>query len=165
MGCNGGSCKCKSSAGEVSLTQRLADMGLELPEVAVPLASYVPAVCFGHTVYTSGQLPLKNGELVLTGKLGCLTVDEGYECAKQCALNALAAAARLVGGLDRISDVVKVTGFVNSDPDFTSQPAVINGASDFFAELFGRGHARSAVGVAALPLDAPVEVEVIFAIK
>lgn len=168
MSCkDGGHCGCKSKAQEqVSLADRLKEMGYELPEVAAPLASYVPAVCFGRTVYTSGQLPLRNGELIFKGKVGsAVSNEDAYECAKQCALNALAAAARLVGGLDMIADVVKVTGFVNSESDFTAQPAVINGASDFFGELFGRGHARSAVGVAALPLDAPVEVEVIFAIR
>lgn len=167
MSCKSGHCGCKSKAQEqISLSQRLQEMGYELPEVVAPLASYVPAVCFGRTVHTSGQLPMRNGELIFKGKVNSVvSKEDAYECAKQCALNALAAAARLVGGLDMITDVVKVTGFVNSDSDFVEQPAVINGASDFFGELFGRGHARSAVGVAALPLDAPVEVEVIFSIK
>lgn len=165
MGCCGGNCGCKGS-NEATLSQRLADMGLELPEVAAPLASYVPAVCFGHTVYTSGQLPLADGKLLYTGKVESkVTTEQAYECAKQCALNALAAAARLVGGLDMIKGVVKVTGFVNTDSDCTSQPAVINGASDFLTELFGQGHARSAVGVASLPMNAPCEVEVVFAVR
>lgn len=168
MNCkSGGSCGCKSKKQpEFSLSQRLSELGYELPQVAAPLASYVPAVGYGRTVYTSGQLPLRDGKLVAEGKVGAqINEDQAYECAKQCALNALAAAANLLGGLDMIKGVVKVTGFVNSDPEFYGQPAVINGASDFFGEIFDYGHARSAVGVTALPLNAPVEVEVIFALN
>lgn len=143
-------------------SERLAAMGLELPKVAVPVAAYVPASRTGTTVRTSGQLPSVNGELLATGKVGA-EVDEAtaVECAKVCILNALAAAADVAGGLDHILRIVHVTGFVASDPSFTGQPAVINGASTLLNDLFGeRGvHTRSAVGVAVLPLDVPVEIE------
>ena len=128
-----------------------------------PLASYVPAVRTGNHVYTSGQLPIVAGELQLAGKVGAeVTPEEGAACARTCALNALAAIHSLVG-IDSVVRVVKVVGFVASTPDFTGQPGVVNGASNFIGEVFGDAgcHARSAVGVAALPLDAPVEVELI----
>lgn len=148
----------------MSVNERLSEMGLVLPEVAVPLASYIPAQRSGSYVYTSGQLPLVAGELIATGKVGA-EVDEAtaVECARTCALNALAAVASVVGDLDRIVQVVKVVGFVASDPSFTAQPAVINGASDLLGAVLGDAgtHARSAVGVAVLPKDAPVEVELI----
>lgn len=143
---------------------RLAELGLELPEVAIPLASYIPAQRSGSYIYTSGQLPLVAGELIATGKVGA-DVDEAtaVECARMCALNGLAAIVALVGDLDRIVRVVKVVGFVASDPSFTAQPAVINGASELLGDVLGDAgtHARSAVGVAVLPKDAPVEVEMI----
>lgn len=144
--------------------ERLEELGLTLPEVAVPLASYIPAQRSGNYVYTSGQLPLVNGELIATGKVGA-EVDEAtaIECARVCALNALAAVVAITGDIDRIVQVVKVVGFVASTPEFTAQPAVINGASNLLGDILGDAgtHARSAVGVAALPKDAPVEVEMI----
>jgi enamine deaminase RidA (YjgF/YER057c/UK114 family) len=142
---------------------RLSELGLALPEVVAPLASYVPAVRTGDLVYTAGQLPMQAGKLMGTGKLGAeVTPDEGKVLARVCALNALAAVDSLVG-IDSVTRVVKVVGFVASAPGFHGQPSVINGASDLLAEVFGdRGaHARSAVGVSELPLDAPVEVELI----
>ncbi|WP_312888604.1 RidA family protein [Nonomuraea rhodomycinica] len=144
--------------------QRLAELGLTLPEVVPPLAAYVPAVRTGDLVYTSGQVPLVEGKLPLVGKLGAeLTVDEGREMARICALNALAALKSEVGDLGRVVRIVKAVVFVASDPGFTGQPQVANGASELLAEVLGEAgrHARSAVGVASLPLDAPVEVELI----
>ncbi|MEU6739842.1 RidA family protein [Streptosporangium sandarakinum] len=148
--------------------QRLDELGIELPEVAVPLASYVPAVRTGDYVYTSGQLPMVDGKLAATGKVGeKLTAEEAAGLAGICALNALAAAAAAAGGVDNIVRIVKVVGFVASAPDFTGQPQVINGASDLLGKVFAEtgGHARSAVGVAVLPLDAPVEVELIAEVR
>ena len=142
---------------------RLRELGYELPGVAKPLASYVPAVRVGDQVWTSGQLPLVEGSLPLTGKVGAeLTTEQAQEQARIAALNALAAIDAEVG-LDNISRVVKIVGFVASDPSYEEQPAVINGASDFIREVFGDAgkHARSAVGVAALPKNAPVEIELI----
>ena len=147
----------------MSASARLAELGIELPPVAKPLASYVPAVRTGNLVYTAGQLPLRDGELVRAGKVGAgVTAEDAKGLARLCALNALAAVHALVG-IDAVTRVVKVVGFVASAPGFTGQPGVINGASEMFAEVFGDAgaHARSAVGVCALPLDAPVEVEVI----
>ena len=142
---------------------RLRELGYELPGVAKPLASYVPAVRVGDQVWTSGQLPLVEGFLSLTGKVGAdLTTDQAQEQARIAALNALAAVDAEVG-LDNVARVVKVVGFVASAPDYEDQPVVINGASDFIGEVFGDAgtHARSAVGVAALPKNAPVEIELI----
>jgi enamine deaminase RidA (YjgF/YER057c/UK114 family) len=142
---------------------RLAELGLTLPSVAVPVAAYVPAVRSGSHVYVSGQLPVEDGKLLATGKVGSdVSADEAKHLAARCALNALAAIDALVG-LDRVVRVVKVTGFVASAPGFNGQPGVINGASELFGGVFGDAgrHARSAVGVSELPLDAPVEVEVI----
>jgi enamine deaminase RidA (YjgF/YER057c/UK114 family) len=147
----------------VTHSARLADLGIELPTVAQPLAAYVPAVRTGNLVYTSGQLPLQDGNLVLTGKIGDqLTPEEGRVLARTCALNALAAVDALVG-IDSVTRVVKVVGYVASAPGFSGQPGVVNGASELFGEVFGDAgaHARSAVGVAELPLDAPIEVEII----
>ena len=144
-------------------SSRLRDAGHELPEVPTPAGSYVPAVRSGSLVFTAGQLPLVNGNLYRTGKVGdTVSVEEAKECARICALNALAAAASEAGGLDDIARIVKVTGFVASAAGFNRQPEVINGASDFLGEVFGDAgkHARSAVGVSELPLDAPVEVEI-----
>lgn len=142
---------------------RLRELGYELPGVAKPLASYVPAVRVGNQVWTSGQLPLVEGALPVTGKVGAdLTTEQAQEQARIAALNALAAIDAEVG-LDNISRVLKIVGFVASDPDFEDQPVVINGASDFIGDVFGDAgtHARSAVGVAALPKNAPVEIELI----
>lgn len=148
----------------MAASERLVEMGLTLPQVAVPLASYIPAQRSGNMVYTSGQLPLVDGELIATGKVGA-DVDEAtaIECARVCAMNALAAVVSVVGDIDRIVQVVKVVGFVASAPEFTGQPAIVNGTSDLLGEIFQDAgvHARSAVGVAALPKDAPVEVEMI----
>jgi enamine deaminase RidA (YjgF/YER057c/UK114 family) len=147
----------------MSVSVRLGELGIELPEVAKPLASYVPAVRAGDLVYTSGQLPMQAGELAATGKLGAdVSPEQGKALARICALNALAAVDSLVG-IDAVTRVVKVVGFVASAPGFNGQPGVVNGASDLLAEVFGdRGsHARSAVGVSELPLDAPVEVELV----
>ncbi len=150
-------------AGVVDVYARLAGLGLTLPQVVPPLAAYVPAVQSGDHVYVSGQLPFVDGKLPLTGKVGAeVTPEQGAGLARTCGLNALAAVEGLVG-LGRVVKVVKVTGFVASAPGFTGQPAVVNGASTLFAEVFGEigRHARSAVGVAELPLGAPVEVEII----
>ena len=147
----------------MSASARLKELGIELPEVAKPLASYLPAVRSGNLVYTSGQLPMQAGKLAATGKLGDdVTPEQGKALARICTLNALAAVDSLVG-IDAVTQVVKVVGFVASAPGFNGQPGVINGASDFLVEVFGdRGaHARSAVGVSELPLDAPVEVELV----
>jgi enamine deaminase RidA (YjgF/YER057c/UK114 family) len=143
---------------------RLAELGLTLPEVARPLAAYVPAVRTGSYVYVSGQLPMVNGELPATGKVGAeVDVAQAKALARVCALNALAAAAAAAGGLAAITRIVKVTGFVASASDFTDQPLVVNGASELLVEVLGDAgrHARSAVGVAVLPRDTPVEVELI----
>jgi enamine deaminase RidA (YjgF/YER057c/UK114 family) len=144
--------------------KRLAEMGLAVPEVAKPVASYVPAVRSGNHVFTSGQLPMREGQLITTGKVGGeVTAEEAVECARQCALNALAAVRAEIGELSRIKKIVKVVAFVASTPDFTGQPGIANGASELFGDVFGEigQHARSAVGVPVLPLDAPVEVELI----
>jgi enamine deaminase RidA (YjgF/YER057c/UK114 family) len=147
----------------MSWRARLAELDIELPGVAKPLAAYVPAVRSGSLVYTSGQLPFVAGELIVTGKVGgAVTPDEANAAAWVCALNALAAVDALVG-IDAVARVVKVTGFVASAAGFTGQPGVVNGASELFGTVFGSAgeHARSAVGVAELPLDAPVEIELI----
>ena len=144
--------------------EKLAELGLSGPEVAAPVAAYVPAVRSGQYVYTSGQLPMRAGELMTTGKVGGdVTLEEAVACAQQCALNAIAAVKAEIGDLARVVKVVKVVCFVASTPDFTGQPKVANGASELFGEVFGDAgvHARSAVGVSVLPLDAPVEVELI----
>lgn len=144
--------------------ERLAEMGLAVPEVAKPVAAYIPAVRSGSHVFTSGQLPMKDGQLITTGKVGGeVTPEEAVECARQCALNAIAAVRAEVGELSRVKRVVKVVAFVASTPDFTGQPGVANGASELLGEVFGEAgrHARSAVGVPVLPLDAPVEVELV----
>jgi enamine deaminase RidA (YjgF/YER057c/UK114 family) len=149
------------------IDERLAELGIELPEVVPPVGAYAPAVVSGSLVFTAGQLPMVKGVMPATGKVGdgpgLVSAADAQACARQCALNALAAIKAAIGSLDRITRVVKVTGFVASDPGFTGQPGVVNGASIVLGEIFGaRGvHARSAVGVAALPLDSPVEVELI----
>ena len=144
--------------------EKLAELGLSVPEVAAPVAAYVPALRSGNYVYTSGQLPMRSGELITTGKVGGeVTPEEAVECAQLCALNAIAAVKSQIGDLDAIKQVVKVVVFVASTPDFTGQPQVANGASHLFGEVFGDAgrHARSAVGVPVLPLDSPVEVELV----
>lgn len=155
------------SATQQSWTQRLAELGIELPKVVAPLGVYYPAVRSGNTVYTSGQLPMVDGALTFHGKVsegaeGIVKPEQAHEAARLCALNALAAINGLVG-IDSLVRVVKIVGFVASAPGFTGQPAVLNGASDLIGEIFGEAghHARSAVGVAELPLGSPVEVEMI----
>jgi enamine deaminase RidA (YjgF/YER057c/UK114 family) len=146
------------------IEDRLAELGLTLPEVAKPVAAYVPALVSGNLVYTSGQLPSTAGVLPATGKVGAeVSAEDAKAYARISALNGLAAAASVIGSLDRVTRVVKVVGFVASDPSFTGQSGVINGASEFLGEVFGEAgaHARSAVGVAVLPLDSPVEVELV----
>ena len=144
--------------------ERLAGLGLSVPEVATPVAVYIPAVRSGDHVYTSGQLPMRDGQLMMTGKVGGeVSQEDAVECARQCALNAIAAVKAEVGDLSSVKRVVKVVVFVASTPDFTAQPQVANGVSELLGEVFGDAgrHARSAVGVSALPLDAPVEVEML----
>jgi enamine deaminase RidA (YjgF/YER057c/UK114 family) len=148
----------------VTPEERLAGLGLQIPQVAAPVAAYVPAVRTGSYVYTSGQLPLRDGELIHAGKVGAdVSPEEAYDCARQCALNALAAIRSQVGDLSAITRVVKLVGFVSSVPAFTAQPQVVNGASELLGQIFGDvgQHARSAIGVAVLPMDAPVEVELV----
>lgn len=150
---------------------RLAELGIDLPDVVPPVAAYTPAVVDAGHVYTSGQLPMVSGALPATGKVGdghgLVPADDAKEYARICALNALAAVKSVIGSLDRVTRVVKVVGFVASDPSFTGQPGVINGASQVLGEIFGDAgvHARSAVGVSVLPLDAPVEVEIVVAFE
>jgi enamine deaminase RidA (YjgF/YER057c/UK114 family) len=147
----------------VTASERLAELGIELPEVVPPLAAYVPVKRTGNLVYTAGQLPMQGGKLAGIGKVGAdVSPEDGTALARLCALNALAAVHSLVG-IDAVTQVVKVVGFVASAPGFNGQPGVVNGASDLLAEVFGDAgiHARSAVGVSELPLDAPVEVELI----
>jgi enamine deaminase RidA (YjgF/YER057c/UK114 family) len=148
----------------VSANQRISDLGIVLPQVATPAGAYVPAVVSGNLVFTAGQIPLVEGKLAATGKVGKdLSAEQAREIARICALNAVAAVKSVIGDLDRVKKIVKVVGFVASAPDFSQQPAVVNGASELLEQIFGdKGiHARSAVGVAVLPLDAPVEVELI----
>jgi len=143
-------------------SERFAALGLTLPPVPAPLAAYVPAVRHGELVFTSGQLPMRDGHLLAAGLVGDgVTPEQARELARVCALNALAAAASVTGGLDAVTRVLKVVGFVASAPGFTGQPTVVNGASELLRDVLGDAgvHARSAVGVAALPLGAPVEVE------
>lgn len=147
------------------IEDRIRELGFEIPEVAAPVAAYVPALKRGNLVYTAGQLPFVSGQLPATGKVGAeVTAETAEELARLCALNGLAAARGVLGTLDHITQVVKVTAFVASDPSFTGQPAVANGASMFLGRVFGDSgiHVRSAVGVSVLPLDSPVEVEFVF---
>lgn len=157
-----------SQGGGSTPEQRLAELGLVLPPVATPAGDYVPAVRTGALVFTAGQIPLVDGVVAATGKVGAgpdaqVTPDRAKELAAVCALNALAAIASEVGGLDRVARVVKVVGFVASEPDFSGQPGVVDGASELLGRVFGEAgrHARSAVGVAVLPRDVPVEVELV----
>lgn len=155
----------------MSVSGRLHELGLTLPTVVPPVATYVPAVRHGDLVWTSGQLPMVDGALPFTGKVGegpgLVTPAQATELAGVAALNGLAAIAAKVGNLDAVVKVVKVVGYVASDPSFTGQPAVVNGASNLLGDIFGEAglHARSAVGVAALPLDAPVEIELVVAVS
>jgi enamine deaminase RidA (YjgF/YER057c/UK114 family) len=156
-----------------AVEKRLAELGITLPEVAAPVAAYVPAVISGNHVYTAGQLPFINGRLPATGKVSVgtegfadeptVSPEDAQQYAALCAVNALAAVKSVIGDLDRITRIVKVVGFVSSDPSFTGQPGVINGASELLGRVLGEAgqHARSAVGVSVLPLDSPVEVELI----
>ncbi|KZX21423.1 RidA family protein [Rathayibacter tanaceti] len=148
------------------IAERLAELGIELPDVAVPAGAYVPAVVHGGVVYTAGQIPFVDGALPLAGKVGAeVSPEQAKDLARICALNALAAVADAIGSLDRVTRIVKLTGFVASASGFTGQPGVVNGASELLGDVFGEAgrHARSAVGVAELPLGAPVEVELIVA--
>jgi enamine deaminase RidA (YjgF/YER057c/UK114 family) len=152
----------------MTIEEKLQDLGYPLPQVAPPVASYVPAVRSGSLIFTSGQIPTRSGELIHRGSVGSdVTPDEAYECARTCALNALAAVKSLAGDLDQISRVVRVVGYVSSASGFTGQPTVINGASDLLLAVFGDAgkHARTAVGVSGLPLDAPVEVELMVEVR
>jgi enamine deaminase RidA (YjgF/YER057c/UK114 family) len=147
---------------------RLSALGLALPEVPKPVAAYVPAVRTGYYVYTSGQVPMVDGQLLATGKVGAeIGVAEASALARTCALNALAALVSVTGSLSAVRRIVKVTGFVASAPDFTEQPQVVNGASELLLEVFGDAgrHARSAVGMAVLPMNSPVEVELIAEVR
>lgn len=144
--------------------EKLVSVGVVVPDVPLPLAAYVPGLISGNMVYTSGQLPMVNGQLAFKGRLGeNASIEDGYAAAKQCACNCLGVVKALIGDLDRVKRVVKVVGFVNSTADFEAQPKVINGASELLQAAFGEAgaHARSAVGVAALPLGAMCEVEII----
>jgi enamine deaminase RidA (YjgF/YER057c/UK114 family) len=147
------------------IDRRLDDIGISIPKASPsPAGTYVPAVVSGNLVFTAGQLPLVDGRLPFTGKVGSeVNSDDARACAERSALNALSAVAEVLGSLDRVTRIVKVVGYVASDPSFTSQPSVINGASEVLGEIFGDAgvHARSAVGVAVLPLDSPVEVELV----
>ena len=156
--------------GEVE--ERLRQLGLKVPDLVAPVGSYVPALRQGDLVFTSGQLPMVSGALLQTGKVGAagdtgVSAEDARALARTCALNAIAAVKSVIGDLDKVTRVVKVVGFVACDPAFTGQPGVINGASELLGAAFGDAgvHARSAVGVAALPLDAPVEVEIIVAVR
>ena len=154
-----------------NIDARLAELGIDIPDLVPPVAAYTPAVIHGDLVFTSGQLPMVSGALPATGKVGeghgLIPASDAKEYARICALNALAAVKSVLGDLNRVTRVVKVVGFVSSDPAFTGQPGVINGASEVLGEIFGDTgvHARSAVGVAVLPLDAPVEVEIVVSFK
>ena len=148
--------------------KKLKELGIELPEAAKPVAAYVPAVKAGDFVYTAGQIPVVDGQVKYTGQIGkARTVEEGYEAAKICAINCLSAVKSLIGSLDKVEQIVKLTGFVNTEPGYGNQPLVINGASEFLLEVFGEkgAHARSAVGVSGLPLDSLVEIEMIVKVK
>ena len=152
----------------MKIEDRLAELGLSLPEVPAPVAAYVPAVRAGNWVYVSGQTPFRDGKLRVKGKVGKdVILEDAYEEAKQCALNIMAAVKSVAGSLDNVERIVKLVGFVASTPDFTDAPKVVNGASELFVQVFGdKGkHARSAVGVASLPLDCCVEVEAVVLLK
>jgi enamine deaminase RidA (YjgF/YER057c/UK114 family) len=152
----------------MSFEQRLRELGVTLPEVAAPVASYIQAVQVDKLVYTSGQIPFVKGQLIYKGVVGKdLTLEEGYEAARVCVLNALAAVKSLAGSIDNIERIIRLTGYVNSVDGFTDQPKVMNGASELLLQVFGEDgrHARSAIGVNTLPLGAAVEVELIVKLK
>jgi enamine deaminase RidA (YjgF/YER057c/UK114 family) len=152
----------------VSIESRLKEIGLSLPDAPKPVAAYIPAKQTGNLVFTAGQLPMVNGELISKGLLGQnVEIDEAYKAARICTLNALAAIKGVIGDLDRIKQIVRVVGYVASVPTFTQQPAVVNGTSELLLEIFGENgkHARSAVGIAVLPLNASVEIELTVEIK
>lgn len=152
----------------MSFEDKLKELGIAVPDAPKPVAAYVPAVKIGDYVYTSGQIPFVAGELKYKGKVGKeVSLEEGYEAARVCAINCLAALKSVIGSLEQVEKIVKVVGFVNSAPGFAEQPKVINGASEFFGNVFGKAgeHARSAVGVSELPIDAAVEVEIIVKVK
>jgi enamine deaminase RidA (YjgF/YER057c/UK114 family) len=154
-----------------AVEDRLAELGLNVPDVAKPVAAYLPALRDGNLIFTSGQLPMVSGVLVQTGKVGdghgLVPPADAKKLAETCALNAIAAVKSVVGDLDKVTRVIKVVGFVASDPTFTGQPGVINGASELLSKAFGEAgvHARSAVGVSVLPLDSPVEVEITVSVQ
>ncbi len=152
----------------MSFEDKLKELGIAVPDAPKPVAAYVPAVKIGDYVYTSGQIPFVAGELKYKGKVGKeVSLEEGYEAARVCAINCLAALKSVIGSLEQVEKIVKVVGFVNSAPGFAEQPKVINGASELFGNVFGKAgeHARSAVGVSELPIDAAVEVEIIVKVK
>ncbi|MDW7675551.1 MAG: RidA family protein [Bacillota bacterium] len=152
----------------LSIEEKLAELGIDIPEVPTPVAAYVPAIQIGDLIYTSGQIPFVKGELKYKGKVGVdLSVEEAYEAAKACAINCIAAVKSIIEDLDEIEQIVKVTGYVNCSPDFAMQPQVVNGASEILGQLFEEAgkHARAAVGVSSLPLNAAVEVDMIVKIK
>ena len=152
----------------MTVEQKLQSMGITIPKTPKPVAAYIPAIQTGNLVFTSGQIPMVKGELKYKGKLGIeFSKQDGYDAAKLCAVNALSAVKSLIGDLDKIEQIIKVVGFVASADGFTEQPAVVNGASEFLQEALGKKgvHARSAVGVAELPLGVPVEVELIVKIE
>lgn len=151
-----------------NVEKKVQEMGLSIPEAPKPVAAYIPGIKVGEFVYTAGQIPLANGELKYKGKVGAeVSVEDAYEAAKVCALNCLGVVKSIIGDLDKVEQIVKVVGFVNSADGFNMQPKVINGASELFGEIFGEkgAHARSAVGVNELPLDATCEVEIIVKVK
>lgn len=152
----------------MSFEDKIKELGLELPEAPEPIAEYIPAKKINDIVYVSGQGPIKEGKFIYIGKVGdTVTLDEGYQCAQQCCLNALAAVKSVVGSLDEIEEIVKLRGFVNSSDDFLEQPKVINGASELLVKIFGEKgrHARAALGTSVLPDDIPVELEMIVKVK
>ena len=152
----------------MSIEERIDKLGLNLPEVPKPVAEYIPAKKSGNLVFCSGQGPVKNGDYIYVGKLGGeVNLEEGYEAAKYCTLNALAAIKSVIGNLDKVEEIIKVRGFVNSKDDFTKQPLVMNGASELLVDIFGEKgrHARSALGTSVLPDNIPVEVEMIVKVK
>ncbi|TDO85926.1 enamine deaminase RidA (YjgF/YER057c/UK114 family) [Halanaerobium saccharolyticum] len=152
----------------MSVEEKIKELGLELPEAPEPIAEYIPAKKVNDLVYVSGQGPIKDGEFIYIGKVGgSVSLEEGYQCAQQCCLNALAAVKSVVGSLDEIEDIVKLRGFVNSTDDFLEQPKVVNGASELLVKIFGEKgrHARAALGTSVLPDDIPVELEMIVKVK
>jgi len=152
----------------MAVETKIKELGLELPETPTPIAEYIPAKKVNDLVYVSGQGPISKGEFIYIGKVGdSVSLDEGYQCAQQCCLNALAAVKSVVGSLDEIEEIVKLRGFVNSAVDFLEQPAVINGASELLVKIFGEKgrHARAALGTSVLPDDIPVELEMIVKVK